>query len=81
MNVNGFRRVIRHIEPGTTVFIDAINLTPRCIDQLRECIKDGTLIPDISEVEKMIVPDSVDKVMSGEIICPQMDYIKNYKSL
>ena len=77
MNVRGFRSTINHMESGKNIYINAINLTPACIDQLREYIKEGILIPDISEVEKMIVPGSIEKVMSGEIICPQMDYIRN----
>ena len=76
MNVRGFRSTISHVEAGKTIFINAINLTPGCIEQLREYIKEGMLIPDISEVEKMIVPDSIEKVMSGEIICPQMYYTR-----
>lgn len=76
MNVRGFRNTVSHVEPGKTIYINAINLTPGCIKQLREYIKEGILTPDISEVEQMIVPDSIEKVMTGEMICPQMNYTK-----
>ena len=76
MNVRGFRSTIGQAEPGKTIYINTINLTPGCIKQLREYIKEGILIPDISEVEKMIVPDSIEKVMTGDMICPQMNYTK-----
>ena len=76
MNIRGFKSTIEHLEPGEAIYINSINLSPRCIDQLREYVKDGTLTPDISEVEKMIVPDSIEKVMTGEMICPQMNYTK-----
>ena len=76
MRTAEFKKALQELKPGKTIYINTINLTPGCIKQLREYIKEGILTPDISEVEKMIVPDSIEKVMTGDMICPQMNYTK-----
>ena len=76
MRTAEFKKSIQALKPGEQVYINSINLTVKQIDVLRQFIKSQVLTPDISEVEKMIVPDSIEKVMTGEMICPQMNYIK-----
>ena len=76
MTTAEFKKSIQALKPGEQVYINSINLTVKQIDVLRQFIKSQVLTPDISEVEKMIVPDSIEKVMTGDMICPQMNYTK-----
>lgn len=68
-------KAVSATESGTTIYINAIAMTTGAIDRLRKYIQDGEIIPIREEVEKMLIPDAVDRAMNGEIICPQMSYI------
>ena len=76
MRTAEFKKALQELKPGEQTYINSINLSIKQIAILREFIKSQVLTPDISEVEKMIVPDSIEKVMTGDMICPQMNYTK-----
>ena len=59
---------------GDMIYINSINLTKKGIDVLREYIKSGVLVPEREEVEELY--KNVEAVMSGDVILPQMTYIK-----
>ena len=69
-----FIQFVKGLNKGDVCYINSISLSLTAIDKLREYIKTGVLHPVRSEVEKMITPTKIEKVMSGEIICPQMFY-------
>ena len=62
------------MEIGSTIYINSINMSLKGIDALREFIKSGVLEPIRAEVEKTY--KDVEAVMSGNVIIPQMEYIK-----
>ena len=76
MRTAEFKKALQELKPGEQVDINAVNLTIKQLAILKQYIRSQILTPDISEVEKMIVPDSIEKVMTGDIICPQMIYTK-----
>lgn len=59
---------------GDIVYINSINLTSGAIDALRTMIKSCILKPDEDEVK--LVYSDVESVMNGDVIFPQMHYIK-----
>lgn len=73
-NVRSFRKQVREMEIGSTIYINSINMSLKGIDALREFIKAGVLEPIRAEVEKTY--KDVEAVMSGNVIIPQMEYIK-----
>ena len=76
MRTAEFKKALQELKPGEQVDINAVNLSIKQLAILKQYIRSQVLTPDISEVEKMIVPDSIEKVMTGEMICPQMIYTK-----
>lgn len=70
-------KLIDKMVPGECVWVNAISLSVRSIERLRKYIKDGVIAPDEPEMCKSIVHGYEEKYRSGEIICPQMLYIKN----
>lgn len=70
-----FKKTVKQFDNGNIVYINAINLTGKAIDLLREYIEIGRLTPIEEEAKKVIVRDKVYKVMIGDIICPQMFYL------
>lgn len=71
------KKMVEKATPGTRIYINAMGLTIRAIDQLTDYIQDGTLKPDI-EIVKQVYNDT-ESIMSGRVIFPQMDYIKEDK--
>ena len=72
--MRNFEQTINKMKPGETVYINSIGLTVKNIESLRNMIKSNVLIPVKSEVEA--VYKDVESVMNGDVIFPQMDYIK-----
>lgn len=68
------RKIVRETETGELLFINAIMISEKAIEVLREMIKGGTIEPLREEVEK--VYKDIDAVMSGYAIIPQMYYRK-----
>lgn len=73
-DIQNIRRTIKAMETGETIFINAVNLTANGIELLRSYVKSGVLVPDRKEVE--IMYKDVEAVMSGDVVFPQMTYIK-----
>lgn len=73
-DIQNLRRTIKAMEAGETIFINAVNLTANGIELLRNYVKRRVLIPDRKEVE--IMYKDVEAVMSGDVVFPQMTYIK-----
>ena len=59
---------------GDRIYVNSINLTKKGINVLRGYIKSGVLVPEREEVEDLY--KNVEAVMSGDVILPQMTYIK-----
>ena len=78
-NVRTLKKVIREMNVGDSIYINAISCTPSMIDYLRSAIIDGTIEPDPAEIDKMIKPESRTKFILGECIAPQMTYRKRGK--
>lgn len=72
--MRNFEQTINKMKPGEKVYINSIGLTVKNIESLRNMIKSNVLIPVKSEVEA--VYKDVESVMNGDVIFPQMDYIK-----
>lgn len=71
---SSLRKAIRESGIGESVYINAINLSPAAIEELRNMIKIGLLVPDYAEVVKAYkIPEHV---MCGDVIVPQMSYTK-----
>lgn len=64
------------LHSGDTVFINALGLTDKAIDALREFICDGVIEPEPEQLQALIVPQAWCKYISGECIAPQMEYVK-----
>lgn len=73
-NIRTLKKVVREMKKGEKIYINAIGLSLNAVDQLREYIKDNTLAPIREEVES--VYNDVNYVMSGDVIFPQMTYIR-----
>lgn len=73
-SVRTLKKVVREIGHGKGVYINATYLSAPAIDQLREYIKENVLLPDETEARKQCIV--VSSVMNGDIILPQMTYIK-----
>ena len=76
VGANTLKKSYEQANVGELCFINAIGLTPRAIDLLREYIQKNKIVPVESELIKVVKKESVDKFMSGEAIAPQMTYIK-----
>lgn len=72
--MKNFEKTINKMKKGEKIYINSIGLTVKNIESLKNMIKSNILIPDKSEVE--IVYKDVESVMNGDVIIPQMDYIK-----
>ena len=72
--MRNFEQTINEMKPGETVYINSIGLTFKNIESLSNMIKSNVLIPVKSEVET--VYKDVESVMNGDVIFPQMNYIK-----
>lgn len=67
-------KFVMELGKGKRLYINSIVLSPGAIDKLRIYIRKGVILPDRSQVERFY--KDVDSVMSGEVILPQMVYIK-----
>ncbi len=73
-NIRTLKKVVREMNQGEKLYINAICLTVNAIEQLREYIKENVLLPDKSEAEQLY--NDISSVMSGKTILPQMTYIR-----
>lgn len=73
-NVRSLRKLVKEMKKGEKLYVNAISISINAVDQLRDYIKSGIITPDKSEVER--VYNNVNDVMTGEVIFPQMTYIK-----
>lgn len=67
-------KALNEMEVGTSFYINAINLTPGACDLLKALIKNGNVMPDKSDLEKLFTKEAVDKCMCGESLAPQGYY-------
>ena len=74
MGIAQFKHEMITMEHGQEFYLNSINLTVKAVEKLRALIKAGVVTPVESEVVK--VYKDVDAVMSGDVIIPQMTYIK-----
>lgn len=74
--VRTLKKVVRELKSAETFYFNAISGTPAMIDYIRQCVQDGTLQPNSKWVDAAVNPSAITKVLSGEIIMPQMEYIK-----
>ena len=75
-NVCTLKKIVREMNVGESIYINAISCTSSMISFLKSAIIDGTLQPDPTEIDKIIKPESRTKFLSGDCIAPQMTYIK-----
>lgn len=74
MNYKSFTKQVMNMRSGERVYINAINISENSFYVLRKMIQKGILYPDIDQVKTAY--KKVDAVMSGDVILPQMDYIR-----
>lgn len=74
--VRTLKKVVRELKPSETLYFNAISATVNMIEYIRACVQDGTLQPNPERVDAAVAPHAVTKVMSGDVIMPQMEYIK-----
>lgn len=75
MNIRSYRKMMRELAVGETFYMNAINCSIAMIDYTKELIKAGKIAPVQAELDKMIKPEAQAKFITGDSICPQMDYI------
>ena len=73
-DIKNLKKTIKAMKAGETIFINAVNLTANGIELLRNYVKSGVLIPDREEAEMQY--KDVEAVMCGNVVFPQMTYIK-----
>jgi len=76
MSKTAFEKHIKNMKNGEVTYINAINFEVEAIEKLRKYIQEGILKPIYEEIEKAIVEEYREKYVTGECICPQMEYIK-----
>lgn len=64
---------IKSMAKGEVFYINAINLSVKAIDKLRELIQNNEIIPSTTYFNY----SDVDGVRSGKVILPQNEYFKN----
>lgn len=74
MNIRSYRKMIKGAKVGDRFYFNAINGTVPMVEYTRQLIKQGKITPVLEELEKVIVPEAIDKFMSGDSIFPEMDY-------
>lgn len=74
--VRTLKKVVREMNVGEKFYFNAIAGTIAMTDYIRSCIIDGTLQPAPEWVDGRVKPEAITKVLSGEIILPQCEYIK-----
>lgn len=62
------------MDKGENIYINAIGLTVNAVEKLKMMIKNGAIIPNRKEAEKMY--KDIESVMSGDVILPQMTYTR-----
>ena len=73
-NLRTMKKAVKEMKTGEVIFINIICLTEKAVNQLKQYIIDGVLVPDEKQVKEMYnIPE---EVMSGNVILPQMEYIK-----
>lgn len=73
-NLRAMKKAVKEMKTGEVIFINIICLTEKAVDQLRQYIIDGVLVPDEEQAKELYkVPEDV---MTGSVILPQMEYIK-----
>lgn len=75
MLANEIRREIKGMKKGELFYINAIGLSIAGVNLLRAYVRDGVITPIRSEVESLY--NDIESVMCGDVILPQMNYIKN----
>lgn len=74
--VRTLKKVVREMNVGETLYFNAISGTPAMIEFIRQSVTHGVLQPNPEWVDSAVQPHAVTKVLSGEVIMPQMEYIK-----
>lgn len=77
MTIRQFRKEIATMGKGDRIYINAINLSNRCIAELRLFISTGVLKPDLDGIKTEFTKDFI----SGFAILPQNDYTKTMEGL
>lgn len=77
MNYRTVIKEVNSLRPSERIYINAIGLSLKGVDTVIKMVKNGVLIPNIEEVKRTY--KDIDAVMSGEVVIPQMTYIKGGK--
>ena len=78
INVRYLRHYIKMMMPGETITINAMNLSNKGIEQLREYVSKGILEPEIPEHFSR-TETNLKELMSGIIIAPYNTYYRTNK--
>lgn len=74
VKIGMLNKAVMELDKGEKIYINAIGLSLGAVDKLRNYIKKGVLLPYRPEVERAY--KDVESVMNGNVIFPQMVYIK-----
>lgn len=74
MNIRSYKKMMRELAIGETFYFNSINGSIAMIEYTRQLIKEGRIVPDGEELNKMIKPEAQYKFYNGESIAPQMTY-------
>lgn len=77
MTIKQFRKQIATMGKDDRIYINAINLSNRCIAELRIFISSGVLKPDLDGIK----PEFANDFITGFAILPQNDYTKTMEGL
>ena len=75
-NIRSYKKALREMNVGDIFYLNVISASVAIAEYTKELIKEGVITPEITELEKMIVPSAIHKFLAGDALAPQMTYIK-----
>ena len=79
INIRYLRHYIKMMMPGETITINAMNLSNKGIEQLREYVSNGILEPEIPSYSKTEI--SIKELKNGTMIAPYNTYHRTNKEI
>jgi len=76
LNTREFKNFYKSLNIGDNFYLNILGVNENVIDLLQEYIQLDKIAPLESELIKMVKKENINKFLSGEIIAPQMTYIK-----
>lgn len=75
MTIRTLKNELANCKKGDVIFINALHLSVNAIEYLQNEIKNNHIKPIESDVKGMFTESGYNKIMNGDAIAPQMEYI------